>query len=88
MKFILIFILILLNCEVKNPLTQNGIFGFFTFYYNLSKIGNWNYTNPNPSYFVGGKINDNIPTSHSSDCKKFFYKGTLPEGTNFNSTNE
>ena len=72
----------------KNPLARNGPFGFFTFYYNLSKIGNWNYTESNPSYFVGGKINDNIPMiSSSAIVKNFSIKGTLPEGLIFNSTN-
>jgi hypothetical protein len=89
MKFLLIFILIFVNCEVKNnPLRPNGPFGLFTFYYNLSKIGNWSYREPNPSYYIGGKITDNYPLiSSSAIIKNYSTKGTLPEGLIFDSTN-
>ncbi len=88
MKFILIFILIFVNCEVKkNPLRPNGPFGIFTFYYNLSKIGNWRYNETNPSYYIGGKITDNFPViSSSAIIKNYSIKGTLPEGLSFNSS--
>ena len=89
MKILVISILILLNCEIKkNPLRPNGPFGIFTFYYNLSKIGNWRYNETNPSYYIGGKITDNFPViSSSAIIKNYSIKGTLPEGLSFNSTN-
>ena len=43
---------------------------------------------PIPSYYIGGKINDNFPViSSSAIIKNYSIKGTLPEGLSFNSTN-
>jgi hypothetical protein len=59
---LIIFFLLFSNCEVKkNPLAPNGPFGIFTLYYNLSKIGAWNYSSLNPLYKKDANITQNVP---------------------------
>ncbi|HNA08010.1 MAG TPA: hypothetical protein PK930_13780, partial [Leptospiraceae bacterium] len=79
---VILFSILFLHCEIsKNPLAPNGPFGLFTFYYNLSKIGAWSYSEPNPLYSKDLPIDANVPkTSPLAIVKSYSMKTNLPNG--------
>ncbi|HMV44009.1 MAG TPA: FG-GAP repeat protein [Leptospiraceae bacterium] len=86
---VIVFSSLFLQCEIKqNPLAPNGPFGLFTFYLNLSKIGAWSYSDPNPVYSKDLPIDTNVPkTSPLAIVKSYSMKTNLPNGLSLNTTN-
>ncbi|MDX1958057.1 MAG: FG-GAP repeat protein [Leptospiraceae bacterium] len=87
--FFLLFILNLLNCDIKkNPLAPNGPFGILSFFYNLSKVGTWFYQERSPTYGKGAAITENRPNiTNNAIVTNFSTKETLPNGLLFNTFN-
>jgi hypothetical protein len=89
-KFI-IFFLLFSNCEIKkNPLAPNGPFGIYTLYYNLTRIGEWNYTDDKVLYYsVNEVIPENSPILKNVIIPPFSFQNLkeLPLGLNYNPNN-
>ncbi|MDX1958062.1 MAG: FG-GAP repeat protein [Leptospiraceae bacterium] len=86
---VLLIILFLYNCDIKkNPLAPNGPFGILSLNYNLSKVGDWSYKEPNVIYGVNTVITENKPNiTNRAIVTNFSTKDTLPEGLLFNNSN-
>ena len=86
----ILIVVFLFQCEIKkNPLSPNGPFGVFTFYYNLSNIKAWKYTDTDlVHYNLNDPILPNSPVIPSSAVlNTFTISEPLPSGLNFNSSN-
>jgi hypothetical protein len=88
-KFIIIIILILNFCTIsENPLAPNGPFGLLSLYYNLSKVGQWSYTDSEILYYsVNAKTFDNQPIINREFINSFRIRENLPDGLSLNPEN-